>query len=297
MQGFDLVNMGLGSSGYVTVMPDYLGLGISEGLHPYVHAKSLAINVVDMIRAAQSLSEQEGVALNDQLFLMGYSEGGYATMAAHREIEQLHPDEFTVTASAPMAGPYNLSVVMVEQILEEKPYPSPGYLPLTLLAYDMIYDVYDDLGDVVQSEYVPVIDSLFDGTNSLRHINTQLPNTPVDMLTPDFVDAFRNDATHPFRQALAENDVHDWRPEAPMRMYHCIDDDQVSFRNAEMALRSFQDQGADHVELAKLTFGDHNDCAPPALFLGKLWFDGFVQNTPEKVFQANAQILRAGAFD
>jgi len=295
-KGFDLVSMGLGASGYITLLPDYLGLGAGAGFHPYVHAKSSGTVVVDMIRAARVFLEQEAIHTNGQLFLMGYSEGGYVTMAAHREIEHHHSDEITVTASAPMAGPYNLSQVMVDQILEDTPYPSPGYLPFTLLAYDMVYDVFEQLEDVILPEYIHVVESMLEGKTGLRHINRKLPAIPLNMLTPAFIDSFKENATHPLRVALEKNDIHNWKPLAPMRLYHCVDDDQVSFRNAEMALQAYQKHGAEHVELAKLTFGGHNKCAPPALFLGKLWFDGFVENTPGQVFQANMQIIRAGTY-
>ena len=51
--GFDLISMGLGASGYVTALPDYLGLGVSPGLHPYVHASSLGSAIVDFLRASR----------------------------------------------------------------------------------------------------------------------------------------------------------------------------------------------------------------------------------------------------
>ena len=294
--GFDLVSMGLGSSGYITILPDYLGLGDSEGFHPYVHARSLGTAVVDMIRAARLLSSKKGKKLNGQLFLMGYSEGGYATMAAHREIEQYHDAEMSVTASAPMAGPYNLSEVMADQILEEQAYPSPGYLPYTLLAYDMVYDVYDDVEDVIDSDYLEVVELMEKGATGFKHINRLLPDVPRRMLTAEFIEAFRSNLNHPLREALKENDIHNWTPRSPMRLYHCVDDDQVSYRNAEVALKAYQNHGANHVELARLTFGDHKECAPPAIFLGKLWFDGFVENKQGRVYQANVQIIRAGSY-
>lgn len=296
-QGFDLVSMGLGASGYVTVLPDYLGLGISPGPHPYVHAKSLGTAVVDILRAARLFCDQQAIELSDQLFLMGYSEGGYATMAAHREIQVHHAAEFRVTASAPMAGPYNLSEVMADQMLEPSPYPSPGYLPYTLLSYDHTYDVFNGMDKVLKAAYVPHLEKWFDGSKALSFINKQLPDVPYDMLHPDFIDSFQKDADHPLRQALAENDVHNWAPEAPMRMYHCVGDDQVSFTNAVKALQAFRAHGADHVELAELHFGNHQQCAPPSLFLGKLWFDEFKERAAPAPMQANLKILKAGGFD
>ncbi|MFK7847146.1 MAG: lipase family protein [Rhodothermales bacterium] len=293
-QGFDLVSMGMGGSGYVTALPDYIGLGASDTFHPYVHAKSLGNAVVDMLRATRQLCEDIGVTLNDQLFLVGYSEGGFATMAAHREIEQHYADEFTVTASAPMAGPYNLSEVMVDQILDASVYPSPGYLPYTLLSYNRVYDLFD-MQHVFREPYATQIDGLFDGVKTLRYINKQLPAIPMEMLNEKFVSALETES-HPLLEILKENDVHNWAPVAPMRLFHCVEDDQVSFRNAEVALEAFQDHGADHVELAALEFGGHEACAPPALFLGKLWLDEFKEDRAPSILQANIKILKAGTF-
>lgn len=294
-EGFSLVSMGLAGSGYVTALPDYVGLGISDTYHPYVHARSLGATVVDFLRATRTLCERLGVALNEQLFLVGYSEGGYATMAAHREIEQHHADEFTVTASAPMAGPYNLSEVMVAQILDTGEYPSPGYLPYTLISYDRVYDLFSDWRDVFKEPYASRVEDYFDGIKAFQFINAQLPAVPLKMLSDEFVAAFQ-EAQHPLRRALEENDIHNWAPEAPMRLFHCIGDDQVSFRNAEVALKAFRAHGAHHVELAALDFGDHESCAPPALFLGKLWLDEFKENKAPSLLQANIKIIKAGAF-
>ena len=60
--------------GYVYLEPDYLGLGDSDGLHPY-HIKELyGTDVTDMIRAAKQFSsENPDFKINDQLFLAGYS--------------------------------------------------------------------------------------------------------------------------------------------------------------------------------------------------------------------------------
>jgi hypothetical protein len=37
----------------LSAMPDYIGMGGSPGLHPYVHAASEATASIDMIRAAR----------------------------------------------------------------------------------------------------------------------------------------------------------------------------------------------------------------------------------------------------
>ncbi|MBC8180669.1 hypothetical protein H8E88_06040 [candidate division KSB1 bacterium] len=66
------------SMGYLITLPDYLGFGVSEVLHPYVHAKTNAITVIDLLRAVKSYSNEKSIITNGQLFLAGYSEGGYS---------------------------------------------------------------------------------------------------------------------------------------------------------------------------------------------------------------------------
>jgi hypothetical protein len=107
------LNVGIiaGATGYVACLTDYVGLGDSPGFHPYIHAKSEATSVVDILRATRHYCRQNNINLNGQIFLAGYSQGGHSTMAAHRELEQKHANEFTVTASAPLSGPYDVSGV------------------------------------------------------------------------------------------------------------------------------------------------------------------------------------------
>lgn len=100
-----------GSQGYVVVMPDYHGYtGSSLPYHPYLQAEPSAAVVIDAVRAARNWLRQNGLDSNmsNKLFLAGTSEGGYVTMAAQRSMERYFPSEFTVTASAPTSGPYQV---------------------------------------------------------------------------------------------------------------------------------------------------------------------------------------------
>ena len=133
----------LSSAGYVYVEADYLGLGISEDFHPYCMDIPSANVVIDMIRAARNFCNNSSqIQLNNQLSFVGYSEGGYATLAAQKMIEQDYPDEFDITISFPMAGPYDLSGTMVDLMLNGEPYGAPYYLPYILLAYIEYYELY-----------------------------------------------------------------------------------------------------------------------------------------------------------
>jgi len=267
------IGIAFAATGYLAVLPDYLGLGSSSIRHPYVHAASLATSVLDMLRAAQRFAETDGIALSDKLFLIGYSEGGYATVAAQRLIESNFSQEFTVTASAPMAGNYDMSGVMATLMLSREVYPEPYYLPYTLLAYDDVYDLYSDPASVYVSPYDVSLPGLFDGTHTSSEIDAALPSIPLDILRSDYVDAVQADTNHPLWQALRDNDVYDWSPISPTRLYHCVNDDLVPYQNTVVAADRFRANGSTSVEVVSLDFGGHRDCAAPAILLGKIWFD------------------------
>ncbi len=261
------------STGYLFFMPDYLGLEESPGLHPYVHADSLATSAIDGLRAVKTWASQHAISLNDQLFALGYSEGGYSTMALARAIEADHRDEFTLTAFAPMAGPYDLSGVMVDYFLQSAEIPNPYFLSYVILAYDAVYGLYDSLAEVFSAPYAEEISDLFDGSHRGSEISDVLPTAWSEFLTEEFISGFRSDPQDPLRLALAENDVHDWAPEAPVHLYHCSGDEDVPFENSERAYEAFVDNDAEEVELIDLGNLGHMACAPIAVFEAKQWFD------------------------
>ena len=268
------VGAALASIGYVMALPDYLGLGFSPGRHPYVHAKSEATAVVDMLRAVRSYCTQQTVSLNGQLFLVGYSQGGQATMAAHREIELYHADEFQITASAPMAGPQDMSGTMFKVLSSTQAYTSPWYLPFTLFSYNDAYRIYDSPAKFLAAPYSTNLYPLFDGTHSESEPNTILPSAPISILLPDVLQAFLADEMHPFRVALKDNDLYNWTPKAKMRMFHCAGDKTVPYANSQVALNAFHARGAMQVELVDpFPLADHTAGSYFCLLGAKEWFE------------------------
>lgn len=264
----------LAATGYATVLPDYLGMGDSNLVHPYHHAGSEATAGVDMLRAMRGFCQQHGVALNDQLFLVGYSQGGHATMALHRELEEYHTDEFTITASAPMAGAYDLSGVTTDDFLSGRPVPNPYYFALLLASYQSVYHLADSLADLLKPPYDTQVPPLLDGNHTGSEINAVLPADVSLALNPAVLARLRNDPRSPLRVALRENDLYRWTPVAPLRLYHCRGDGDVTFLNSQVAVESFHQRGASQVELIDpAPAADHGDCVQPSLLSAKAWFD------------------------
>jgi hypothetical protein len=267
------------SAGYVSVVADLLGLGSSPGLHPYLHARSEATASVDMLRAARNYCASNGIGLNGQLFLAGYSEGGHTEMALHRELERYHTNEFTVTASAPMAGPYDMSGVELNDILSPRCPPNPYYAAYVLVAYQSVYSLEPSWTDLLVPPYDTTIPPLFNGNTSGSILNSNMPACKVSsILVPAVLSSLTNDPGSPLYQALRDNDLYRWKPVAPVRLYHCSGDLDVLPANSQIAYSNFVAQGASQVQLIDPMPGaDHSGCVIPALTAAKAWFDTLKQ--------------------
>lgn len=260
----------LASTGYMGIAPDFIGLGESQLMHPYVHAETQAMAVIDMIRATREFAENDPVRLNDQIFLFGYSQGGHATMAAHKKIQEEFSNEMWVTASNPMSGPYDISGVQTDILLSGQPYATPSYLPYLVLGWQSVYDdFFDDPSEIFTAPFDETLPPLFDGTIGTNFINSQCDPVVTNMFNPDLLQDFLdNPDTHFFRQRLRENDVYEWTPESPVRMVYCTGDEQVIYTNAIVAQNYFESVGATNTEAVQLGEGDHADCVTPALLTG-----------------------------
>lgn len=269
-----LIGLVSASTGGIGVVPDYLGLGDSPGLHPYQHAATEAYAVIDMLRSAREAQDSLGYKLNEQLFLFGYSQGGHATMAAHKYIETKLNGEFTVTASAPLSGAYDMGGTMVDVMLSNDPYPVPSYLPYIIISWNQIYNLYTSPSDVFVSPYDNTLPPLFNGSIGGATIDNAMPNVPKLILRQNQIDSFTNTPTHPLRLALEENKTFDFIPQAPLRMFYCMGDQSVNFNNSIVAQNYFVSQGATNTAQINLDSTlDHYPCAQLAILGAKVWVD------------------------
>jgi len=275
----------MGGINMIALSPDYLGLGTSRGQHPYVHADTESSAAIDMMIAFQKYADEEGYYYNDQVFLTGYSQGGHASMAAHRELEQDYSGTFDVAGAAHLSGPYSISKKMIDFTLSDTPYNFVAYLANVALSMQAAYpNISENYGleDIFQAQYIPAIQQFADEEIDLFQLNDMLidlliqnvgVSTSKDLLLPEILDALRNDPTHPLSMVLAEQDVYDCAPNAPTRIWYCMADDQVYFENGVLAIETMNANGAPDVEGADVgPEQDHGGCVNPALINTVLFF-------------------------
>jgi poly(3-hydroxybutyrate) depolymerase len=163
------------AEGYIVVAPNYVGYDISTlGYHPYLVADQQSKDMIDSLSAARSaLPTADAPSSTDggKLFVTGYSQGGYVAMATHRAMQN---GGMTVTASAPMSGPYALAA-FGDAIFEGQVSDSATVnLALVIVAYQKAYgDIYSSPADVFASKYASSIETLLPGATTVSTLEAQ----------------------------------------------------------------------------------------------------------------------------
>lgn len=285
------------ATGYASVLPDYLGMGASPVFHPYQHAKTEASATIDLIRVCKDLSADNDVNLNGQIFLMGYSQGGHAAMATHKTMQEEFPNEFTVTASAPMSGAYDMSGAQFDFVASFEPYSQPGYLPYLIKGYREAYGdaLFTNWSDILKSPYDVIIPPLLSGDYYMSAVNDVMPSVPREIIDSAYSAEFFADSLHPFRVALKENNVFQWVPNCPMRLNYCTSDEEVNPLNASVAFNWMTTQGAQQVQkINRSETLSHFECAQPSIVLTKFWFDSLATFCTSTVGLSNKPFTSQG---
>ena len=244
----DELGIAFASLGFVVVAPDFVGYGSSKGaVHPYLLADPTAAAGVDFLSAARTWRRRNGVADNGQLFLSGYSEGGYAAMAAHRQLQASgSPHLRQLLAAVTGSGPYDVLSTcdgVLDLVRDEQP----------LLAALITPGLLRFLGTSVRER---VRDTM------LKYL---LPSDADVRFDVRFIDRYLADDENLIAQY---HDVHDWKPERPVRLFHGRDDRTVAYKVSVSTLKEMQSHGAGAlVSLTDCTAqpAGHLECVPQYL--------------------------------
>lgn len=239
------------SAGYMTVMPDYLGLGDNDlALHPYAHAETLASSSVNMLFAAKELAQLLNYPVSDKLFLAGYSEGGFATNVMFKSLINNYPD-LSITGVASGAAPYDWQETMQFIMLEPGPRAT-AYLAYFLYALQSYKHYWTNLDEIFFAPYNTLIPALFDGYHTAPEILSALPLNPRLILQSAFLDGLINQTDRNIETLKAGFNHLDFTPGAPFLIVGSKGDRDLPYRAAEMAYEIFS-QKSDLVSIKSVS--------------------------------------------
>lgn len=223
---------------YAVLVPDYIGFGISaDHPHPYLHQESTARCVVDMLLAARRyLADIRREPKSSEVILMGYSQGGAATLAVQRLLEEEYADQVSIRVNFAGGGIYDVAATYNDAMRKDFTGIAPA-IPMIVNGMDYSYHLGLDLSYLYKPEllchYEEWLESKCYTTMELRHIMGE--GIVSRFLTPQAMDR-KDPVTARLYEAMTRSSLvndRQWVPRAQIVMFHSKQDDVVPFLNAQ----------------------------------------------------------------
>lgn len=242
--GRNLMFSALASTGMITIAPDFIGFGASvDIMHPYYVEDMTATAVINAIYASREVAAMEEIEIDNELYLAGYSQGGYGTMASHKYFEEHDIPFYELQASFAASGGYDIKAFQ-EYFFAQETYHQPFFMAYVAQAYVESFDV-GSLTDFFNEPYASAIPDYFDGSMTGPQINAKLTNVVADLVNNDLLDNIDTDDQYAYiREAFVDNSPIDFVPQIPLFMYHGDADVTVPYQNSVDVYNQFISSGA-----------------------------------------------------
>lgn len=249
-------------NGHIVVMADYLGYGSSQTpdwQHPYLHARLTGTACADMIEAAREYLHDKGIKEEtDSLELIGYSQGGQATIATVLELERRGKGKSIREVHAG-GGVYDLEETLQTFISPTDAldsYSHTGYAPYLIrgMAYGEQLDVQDE--NVYAPEVISKgLNKMF-STRPLSEWHQALGTDITRVMHPDFFaqPSFNgNEDVLAIVEALRTNSLLNAspQPQTYIHLYHSPKDEQVPYSNSVNAHSTWPATSLTDLEMSK----------------------------------------------
>ena len=236
--------------GYGLIIPDYLGYGITvDQVHPYLVMMQTAFNVTDMYFAVKEwLKAVDMEPEHEDIYLMGYSQGGANTMAVEYLCEMAYYDPndslyIPIHRVFAGGGPYDVKATY-ERFVNTDTAGYPVAVPLVLQGMIKGNKLNIQMSDMMQ----PWLCEKMDGwVNSKKYTTAQINGFIGTKMTHELLteEAMQqtSDKVAELYKAMTENSVvsYNWMPLSSVYIMHSMDDETVPYTNATNAKAKWAD--------------------------------------------------------
>jgi hypothetical protein len=235
------------SAGFAAVAPDYLGLGVGPGPHPWMHKPSEVTASLDMLRAARALIPRTGRALRREVLLTGFSQGASAATALARALQAGADPWFQLGAVAPISGAYDFQHAELPAILHGELPPKVGviYTSLLFVAWNRLHHLYDSPSEVFKAPYDRTVERLLDGRHTGPEVVAGTPDDLHHLLTPHAFRMLRHPTGRLAAALRVADSTCDWAPRVPVRLYLATADEQATNANSVHCQAALRSHGVD----------------------------------------------------
>lgn len=213
--GYHYVVKDFAELGYVTVLPDYQGLGTSGGTHPYLEPRTAGYNMIDAARATHAALPDTST----EWAAAGLSQGGHAAWAAN-ELDATYGQGMELVGSASLSPPTDLTPLV--RAAEEGTLTTPQKEMLPYLLYgaeqvDPSIDPNAYSGSVAQDNSELLLSCDSGGADARKQA--------VEAMAPDEFAADSAESEQKLLDVIGRNTLPQVRTEVPMYVaYGALDD-------------------------------------------------------------------------
>ena len=256
--------------GYMVIGADYFGLCISTEHEGYMVKGSHQQATYDLLMASRAVLGKMKLS-SDKLFLAGWSQGGFVTMAM---LEKLEAAGIKVDGAATASAPLDVYALMEGFPLYPRKFDAAwlnSIMILSSFAYENYYGEPGLAHSLLTDQYYPIAKKAYD----------REPINPADITTdlhklirPEYFDAqyFANSA---FGKLVKSAQAYRWPVKSPVHNYYGETDEAITIGVGRMAETYAQSMGSGNPNVKAISTGQttHRGTFATAVPQWKAWFD------------------------
>ena len=257
--------------GYLLIGADYFGLGISTEPEGYMVKGSHQQATYDLLIASRAVLADMKLS-SDKLFLAGWSQGGFVTMAM---LEKLEAAGVKVDGAATASAPLDVYALMEGFLVYPRKFDAVWLNSIVILssfAYENYYGVPGLAHSLLTDEYYDIAKKAYDRQPfTASDITTDLHK----LIRPEYFDPqyFANSA---FGKLIMTAQSYRWVIKSPVRNYYGETDEAITTGVGRMAMTYAQSMGSGNTNVEAVSTGPttHRGTFATAVPQWKIWFDG-----------------------
>jgi pimeloyl-ACP methyl ester carboxylesterase len=254
--------------GYLVIGADYFGMGQSSEPEGYLVKASHQQATYDMLRASRAVLADLKLA-DSKLFLSGWSQGGFVTLAMLEKLEAVGmPVRAATTASAPadamvafngfLSFPRKIDANWITTIFILTAFSFENYYDVPGLARALLTD---ETYEIARKAYLR---EPFDPA--------AVPTDLRKLIRPEYFDPqfFANSA---YGRIVAQTNAYRWVVRTPVRTFYGLTDEAIRIELGQLPMTFQKAIGNDAVEAVPTGDTTHRGTFATAVPQWKAWFD------------------------
>ncbi len=256
--------------GYLVIGADYFGLGASAEPEGYMVKASHQQATYDMLLASRAVLDQMKLGSN-RLFLAGWSQGGFVTMAL---LEKLESAGVVVQAAATASAPVDVFAALNGFLNFPRKIDASWVTTLFILSsfsFEKYYSVpglaraliNDDAYEISRKAYERLPFNAADVPTDLRKL-----------VRPEYFDA-QYFASSAYGRLTAQTEAYRWIIKTPVRNFYGETDEVISVGLGQLAMTYQRSIGSGNPRVEAVSTGEttHRGTFASAVPQWKSWFD------------------------